>query len=920
MSINNKFKLVLPAVLLTTMLIGCSDYKTSAEYIAEAKVAFSNGDNSVAIISLKNVLKAEKNNAEARFLLGSVYAQQGNWLAAEKELNRANQFKYEPQLLFPVLAKVYSHLVDIKGIELLLKEIVDDKNLEQSLKYFMGVAYITEGEEFLALSEFTDVVNLDVDSVYGQLGQTWLYRLSEKFDEALEIANRLIDNKAYVTEALEVKANVLFIANEMEASAVEFNSYLKLRHQDNQNRLIYTIALFNSEDFDEAVKQVDYLLKITPNHALLNQMKAQILFYEENYKQAKEYAEVAIQNPGDIPVARIIAGVSAYKMDSLESAYMHLASIKKLLPYEHPARLLLNSIRFQLGYGEEAFIELSEAPLDILDSDLLMYSAQELIKIGGLEQAEQLMLKADQLKPDNPSILYQRGIMKLLRGDAAAADLFKQLLEINPDSDIAVALLVTHFVNDKKYNLAFQIASSVKERNPLLSYTLVGGIYNKRGELGKAKDAFLQVLTLDENHLAALFNLAKITEQQNNNQEAIRYYQRMLDIDNQHMPAILGLIALAKDSELSKVIKPIFQKKLSANPKDSLANFSMVEYYIATLELEQAKKAIAAGLNVIPNDIKLLVSRANIEAYLKEYDKSLVTLNEVLSIDPTAFGAHLSKSKIYLAQDDLSSAIYEQEIIVQMKPSILSFKIRLAELYFKNKDISLVKSLIKKLSDKERSSASIIEFQGRIALLEQNYKRATKLFSDLYTKKPSVSALLNLIESLQKRGLTEKALKLLSEVEEPNKVLPLKLQLKQAELFSLKEPEKAILLYKELAIKTNNHYVILNNLANLYLQQGKNENALSSASIAIQSAPDSVAVQDTYGLALLGMNQNIKALELLEKVSKSTPASLSYKLHYAQALLANSDTTAAKKILDDIDEASLDSDSLIRFKKIKGLL
>jgi predicted Zn-dependent protease len=81
-----------------------------------------------------------------------------------------------------------------------------------------------------------------------------------------------------------------------------------------------------------------------------------------------------------------------------------------------------------------------------------------------------------------------------------------------------------------------------------------------------------------------------------------------------------------------------------------------------------------------------------------------------------------------------------------------------------------------------------------------------------------------------------------------------------------------------------------------------------------------MAIQDTYGLALLGMNKNIKALELLEKVSKSTPGSLSYKIHYAQALLANNHTEAAKTIIDNIDESSLDGDSLIRFKKAKDSL
>ena len=57
MNINSNPKLAISALLLSTILLGCGDNKTPTEYMAEAKAALNDGQKSVAIINLKNVLK-----------------------------------------------------------------------------------------------------------------------------------------------------------------------------------------------------------------------------------------------------------------------------------------------------------------------------------------------------------------------------------------------------------------------------------------------------------------------------------------------------------------------------------------------------------------------------------------------------------------------------------------------------------------------------------------------------------------------------------------------------------------------------------------------------------------------------------------------------------------------------------------------
>jgi len=915
---NSKSKSLLTSAVLALSLFGCGGDSFDGN-IKSAQTLLAQNNETEAIIHLKNAIKIENRNAQSRFLLGKAYAMQGSWLQAEKELSRAYEYGFDQPQLFSILAQVHFKLVDSASLEALLTNTITPE-VELVISSYLAMTYIEQGDLSRARKLFEQVAVNSSDSPFVYLSKAYLSAMENNLQRALLSIDGILTTTPNFAEAQLLQAQIFYNEEQIPLAVESFKAYLTQYENDNKARMLYAEALVSDGQFDAAEKQVDFLLKISPKHLLLNQIKAQSRFANEDYKQAKEYAEIALRSYSNMPIARMVAGISAYKLQQLELAYNHLIAIEHGLPYQHPARKLLTAIRFKLGYGQESFIKLSEAPLVELDAELLSFSAKELFKQGEFTQAEQLMLKAGQLKPDNAQISYQRGVLKLLRGDNSAIDIFEKILVTNPNSGPAVAMLVMQLVNEEKYTQAFQVANKFKEHDAELSYSLLGGIYNKKGELDKAKTAFLEVVSLNKKHLAALYNLATISEQQQKYQQAINYYQQMLQVDNQHMPAILGLVVIAKNKDYQRNVEQIFADNLAVNPKDSMANFAMVEYYLAIQNTVKAKEAIIDGLALIPNDIKLLVSKANVEFHLKDYDKSLVTLDRLQSINPDAFGVYLSKSKIYVAKGNLTSAINQQEMAVKAKPDILPFKLVLVTLYLKNNNVNLAKRLLQSLPEQEQETIAVVELEGRTAYVEEDYKQAAIILNRVYQEKPSEQVLYELVIALQKINLSDKALKLLEEIEEPNKVLPLRLAFKQAELYSKAQPEKAIDIYLQLAKNTNNHYVVLNNLALLYLPQGNSAEALKIASMAIKLAPNEVAVQDTYGLALLATGDKKQAMTFLAKVYQAEKESVNYKVHYAQALLANNKKSEAKKLLSTIDESKLDTQTRETLQKMQKTL
>ncbi|RMD78639.1 MAG: tetratricopeptide repeat protein, partial [Gammaproteobacteria bacterium] len=97
------------AVLLAAGLGGCerAHQPTPAEHVARAKAYTDQGRYREAAIELKNALRAQPDNAEARWLLGRLYLEVSDGASAEKELLRARELGVQPQAVALPLARAY---------------------------------------------------------------------------------------------------------------------------------------------------------------------------------------------------------------------------------------------------------------------------------------------------------------------------------------------------------------------------------------------------------------------------------------------------------------------------------------------------------------------------------------------------------------------------------------------------------------------------------------------------------------------------------------------------------------------------------------------------------------------------------------------------------------------------------------------
>jgi len=918
MCISNKPKLAIQALLLTTILFGCGDNKTPGEYIKEAKVAFNNGENNEAIINLKNVLKIEKNNTEARFLLGSIYVQQGLWLDAVKELSRANESGSLKEELFSLLAKAHYNIGDPESVkDLLLQSAEFSDKTTATVKAFLAMAYFKENDVPRGKVALADLLATDFVSKYTQLGKALQFGSDNNLEQALAIIDELLVSNPDFTEALEYQGYLLYTGQRAEESAESFSSYLKIHPQAAQIRLRYMMSLVSASKHEEAEEQADLLIVIYPTNPLINQVKAQGRLMEQDFVGAKQFAELALRSKADLLGAIIIAGYSSYKLGQPEMAYSHLSKVKQRLSLQHPARRLLTAVTLELGYIDESYNDIQNAPNDDLDVAFLSLSSSQLFKQGDLDKASSLLDKAQELDPLSGELAYQKGILKMAGNDPASVQFFEQAIKSNPELEQAISLLVMEHLKQKRFDEALEVARSAVVSNIVLSKTLEGVTYKMQGNLTLAKEAFKDVLKNDQENILALFNLGNIAESNNDIPTAVKLYQKVLMVDNENTPTINAIYRIGKNDKHNALVNAVLIELVEKREYSANESLILVGFYMRDNKIAQAKPVLAKSLEKNPESFSLRIVEAKTLALEGKGGVALEKLDQMLISFPSALQARKLRVAILNARKEKVATVQEQELIVQQALGGDNEILNLAFLYIQNNNLEKASELLSKLPDLSNISPKYNVVKGKLAFMKGDFTQAIRYLKPAYERVPAAPILIDIVHAMQSSNQPDEALALIGDFEQRHE-LTIELMLKQAELYTLRDPKKSLAIYEHLAKKTNNHYSMLNNIAYILLLQNELPLALDYAKKALLKAPSVPAVMNTYGLIELAKGNTPEAVSYLFKAYEGNINNHNYLVHYIQALLADKQFSLVDTLLPKVDQKLLNSDSKNRLATVNS--
>ncbi|NQY86743.1 MAG: PEP-CTERM system TPR-repeat protein PrsT [Colwellia sp.] len=893
--INTKLAL---AVSLAISLSACSPNMTTDKYLAQAKIFSEKRDHNSAIIALKNAVRIEPQNSNVRFALGAAYLAQGDYLAAEKELEKAENLGSGNKQLLTYLVQAKVKLNKFDYVYQLIEQVDAFSNVDQvMLLTYAGIAAIHQNKTQLAKEYIEDAISISEDSMYGQIGKAYISHSGNNYQDGLNTVDELLSTTPNFAEALMLKGYLLQATEQFEQAANTFEQYSTLRPKDISARFFVAQNYVLAQKFDAAEPQVDLLLKISEFHPLANQLKAEIEYAKGNLKQAKEYAVISFQQNDSFTLSKIIAGISAYKLKDFEQSYQYLISVENILPAKNLVRKIIIDLQLKLGYNTDAISGLKTLiDVDEANPEMLTMASNQMLAIGNIEAAQELLQASIELDTSEPSELAKQGItqLRLNQADKGIA-ILEKALNLDPNLAFAEQGLAIGYLNNSQFTEAIEIAKKWQKsgNQQIQGYLLESAVLDRQQKSLEAKLLLDKILTLDSHNIPALYKLAVYAHKEKNIEQAYDYYTQVLKLQPQNIRSIVNFTRFIA---------------LAVEDNDEYTNKAITFYQ--------------ARLNDKPNNNFIKLGFAYIYRLAHSYDLSIELLQEIAKSAEPLEGINIALGETYNEMGDWQQAIETYKEFVNANPKNLKMAHKIFSLYEQHSQVDkalvllektirfhqenvgllLLKSYYQSLLKIEPNQNDLDKIKenkitaehwlldkvlGNIAYTSKNFESSAKHYKRAYKKQANEINVINWSKSVALQGDKKQAVVILEQyiqgVVEEQRTISINAVLADAYMNS-NELSQALTLYEIILSQQPENLSALNNLSYLELQRGNAKISLTYAERAYELAKNNAAIIDTYAQALTANEQFTLAIEKYDKALGISGNNIKIATHKAAAL------------------------------------
>lgn len=876
-----KSMIIISLIFITSCGVELSDI----EHVQRAKDYQDKGDLVSAIIELKNAANKNGKNPEARLLLGRIYLSNGNGVAAEKELNNAIQLGItDPQVELDVFESQYIQGEFDKIIDKLeLNKYTNTAN-ESRAQAILGKAYLEQNNIDLAraLLKKSQALSDNADARAGLIKIKIL--AGEEVASELNEGLKLFPNSFNLNL---VSADYHLYKKDFDKAIEYYSKTIDIR--ENVNVMLRRADLYvTTGKIALAQQDVDNVLLIEKTNPLANFIKGKISYQKGEFNDAKSALERVIAVlPNHLPTMALM-GVVDFNLGNIEQAANELERYQSRAPGNPDVERLLAEAYIRLGQGEPAIRLLEKlAVKSAEDPSLYLMLGNAYLQSANLDKAKQNLSLAQELATNEPIAGNQLAVLNILTGESEeAANNLQQALQGQQANKQGEILLIWALLQSKELDKALEFADLgvAKEPKDALRLFVRGVVRQRRGDTEKAKEDFYRTLETDKQFILANIGLAEISVKEQDYPLAENYFKKVLAIKPDHLGSLLGLSLIEDKRNNSKGTLAWLKKAHELTPEASQPVEALVNIYINRGDLEAAKTLAQQFQNKNKQSQKGILLSAKALLAGRDYLGAGEKLRHYLELHPGEVGARLLLIEVLRRQPDLDAAILEaNNLLLQNKnsPLLMTPKIRLL---LQAGRVNEAKAMMGNLSEMGLPEDIYFELSGDIALAEHFNRKAFNDYKRAYAVSENyglLRKLVNLATSLNETGATEEQLRQYIAKTPDN----LDAQILLASFLEAQgKTDDAKLMYQALLDIDAHNLAALNNLANIYAQNGEMKQALLYAKEAygiFDSAPE---VMDTYGWVLVRDGQLEKGVDLLKKAHEGLPGNQEVSYHLAVAL------------------------------------
>lgn len=899
---------LLVLVLGVQLLTACDSMGVDdQQLVTRAREYLADNNIGAAAIELRNALQENPDNAEARYLLGSISLDVGDYPAAEKEFRRAGKAGWaEPDVMLG-LARAYMGLQDYR-------KLLEDTGLQDAWPAtvranLLGLRAVAEaglGDMDKARLVAAQGASLDAGALQVVKASIQLQLIAGDLPAAKELLEAALERYSNDPELLLLSANLHLQGGDRDVAekiyrrliAADPAGVMTIHGRSARLRLVQMQIL--AQQLQEAADNLKPLYRRSPNDPYTNYLGGALAFAEGDYDRAEERLLKVLKLAPEHNPTRLLFGTVNYAQQDYEQAAYFLSKYLLAVPENMFARKLLGRSYMLLGENQAARGVLQSAPdQENKDAELLALAGLSELQrgetaagIAGLERA---------VAADPGQIAYREELARayITVGETGLAirELKQVLADGGQQTEVETLIVLAHLRAGEFEQAINQVLDllAVRPDDPAVM-ALAGNVFATSGDRNEARKYFNRALAVRPDFPPAILALARLEELDGNMAEARKQYEKLIAGKDAILP-LLALARMAEQADDRQQMVAWLQQARETAPGEINPRIFLAEYYLREQQLDMAQTLVTEAAGISPQSPVVLAMQGRILMAQNNHQAALTPLMKLVELQPNAVTALLLRGECLLQLGRLGDARRDLEQALAQQASDITALALMVQLEIKLGNFGRALEFGRRMQQEYPELYLGYELAGDVWMAQQKYSKAAGEYTQAWARMQNSALAIKLSETSARTGDAAGAARYLQTWLSGHENDARARQFLGIARQNLGQNEEAVQEYERVLSMDPDNPVVLNNLAWLYMQAG-NPQALALAERAYRANPDNPGVMDTYGWIQVQQGEVDSGLRLLKQAVEQLSGVAEVRYHYAVALYKSGDRKTAVQLLE----------------------
>lgn len=633
-------------VCATVLTTACGLWMNEEALLARAQKERAAGDLRAASLDLKNLLRKNPANVEARVSLGEITLQQGDVIAATQELEAARKAGASADRVTAPLARAYLGRQRAEDALKLASDAPPGAH-DAELNVVKGMALLQLDRASDAREEFELALKSDTKDVEALIGLAITTAKLDGVPAGLEVTDRALEAAPKDPRVRNLRGEFQLRAQAPELALKEFEQAerdaesLKQGEQRFSAQAGQAETLLSQSNVEGSLAVTARMQQIRPEHPITRYMRARALILAGKPTEAQPLLEKNVSVDALTNESKLLLGAIALNGGLLGQAEMYLNTVATAQPNNLRARELLAEARMRQSKPEDAVNALLQPSGDSAEPNAKMLAAAGKVSFAsgqtaaGLDYLER-SVKAD---PESSAARLELVAALLLNGqtERAVAQLNNVPAEAVDTPKYRYLKALTFIAKgDKAGAVNFATSLAAKESSNADAQMLAGSLLASQKDFAKARSYFERAATLQPTSPAPYVNLGR------------------LELAQGHADA-------AREQ---------FTKAMKQAPQDPVASLLIADLDVAQRKPDAALAVLESTLKAHPQLLDARVRQAQILLSQGKVDKAEPAVKEIMRSAPDSAAAQMLNGEILVARKRFDDAVLAFQKAGEKQPNL----------------------------------------------------------------------------------------------------------------------------------------------------------------------------------------------------------------------------------------------------------